>query len=544
MLKDMKLGAKLAFGFGACIAVIITLSIVTIVQVERLARVQDDGAAMAVQAVTTTEISGLADQTYGVIADAVINRNPAATKSAWAAVKANNDKELLAVGAIVDTPEEKAWLQNATREYQEMVALFEQKLLPLLESNGADEQISAIDAEIDPHKVAITENLLHITESIQNDALAGDRAFDAVRKALVALSIVLSLVGILGASALAFGVTRSITTGLRRVIDGLTAGSQQTASAAGQVSSASIALADGASRQAAAIEETSSSMEEMAAMTRQNAANAAKANALASQAKNSADRGVGAMQRMNTAIDDIKKSSDSTARIIKTIDEIAFQTNLLALNAAVEAARAGEAGKGFAVVAEEVRNLAQRSAEAARNTTQMIEESVKNADSGVAITREVGAALAEISSAAAEVNELVAGIAKASNEQAEGNAQINTAIGHMDHITQANAANAEQTASASEELTSQAEELTAMVRELESMVGGGNVGQGQQPKRAAAPARKAAPTAQTRTRAPAPKAAAPARKAAPARPRKVDHVIAFDDDDLELVGSGRDLIDI
>jgi methyl-accepting chemotaxis protein len=335
-------------------------------------------------------------------------------------------------------------------------------------------------------------------------------------------------------------ITRSIVGPLRRIIGGLTAGSQQTSSAAGQVSSASVSLADGASRQAAAIEETSSSMEEMAAMTRQNAANAIKANALASQTKSSADRGVDAMQRMNTAIDDIKKSSDSTARIIKTIDEIAFQTNLLALNAAVEAARAGEAGKGFAVVAEEVRNLAQRSAEAAKNTAQMIEESVKNADNGVAITREVGAALAEISSAAAEVNELVAGIAKASNEQAEGNAQINTAVGQMDHITQANAANAEETASASEELSGQAEELSSMVRELESMVGGENTGYGPQLKVPAKPMRKSAPSPQP----PRAQAKAPARNQAPARSKKVDHVIAFDEDELEMVGAGRDMIDI
>ena len=344
-------------------------------------------------------------------------------------------------------------------------------------------------------------------------------------------------------------ITRSIVGPLRRLINGLTAGSQQTASAAGQVSSASVSLADGASRQAAAIEETSSSMEEMAAMTRQNAANAAKANSLASQTKQSADRGVSAMERMNTAIDDIKKSSDSTARIIKTIDEIAFQTNLLALNAAVEAARAGEAGKGFAVVAEEVRNLAQRSAEAAKNTAQMIEESVRNADNGVAITREVGEALAEISQAAAEVNELVAGIAKASNEQAEGNAQINTAVGQMDHITQANAANAEETASASEELSGQAEEMSSMVRELESMVGGDAAHSGRAAslrmpslpvrKPAAAPKASKAETAVHNV----PAAAAPTTRKGP-RQKKVDHVIAFDEDELELVGSGRDMIDI
>jgi methyl-accepting chemotaxis protein len=171
----------------------------------------------------------------------------------------------------------------------------------------------------------------------------------------------------------------------------------------------------------------------------------------------------------------------------------------------------------------------------------MIEESVRNADNGVVITREVGAVLAEISSAASEVNQLVAGIAQASNEQNEGNQQINTAVGQMDHITQANAANAEQTASASEELSAQAEEMSSMVRNLESMVGGENTGVSIPARLPAKPAVRQ--TAQTF--APKAKAASAAtRKQAPARAKKVDHVIAFDEDELELVGSGRDMIDV
>ena len=239
--------------------------------------------------------------------------------------------------------------------------------------------------------------------------------------------------------------------------------SEQVSSASGQISSGSQSLAEGASEQASSLEEISSSLEEVASMTRQNTENSNQAKTLAQSARASADKGTGAMERMNAAIEKIKLSSDETAKIVKTIDEIAFQTNLLALNAAVEAARAGEAGKGFAVVAEEVRNLAQRSAEAAKTTSGLIEGSVKNAEEGVKVTGEVGVILGEIAVGARKVDELVAEIAAASKEQSQGVEQVNGAIAQLDKVTQQNAANAEESASAAEELNSQAAELQGMV---------------------------------------------------------------------------------
>ncbi len=238
---------------------------------------------------------------------------------------------------------------------------------------------------------------------------------------------------------------------------------QQVASASDQISSESQTLAQGANEQASSLEEVSSNLEEMASMTQQNAENANQADGSMKNANKLVNNGVTAMQEMSKAIDDINKSAVETAKIIKTIDEIAFQTNLLALNAAVEAARAGEAGKGFAVVAEEVRNLAQRSAEAAKDTSDMIEGSQKNAQNGVSVAKEVGKNLEEIKEAAGSVSTLVSEIAAASNEQSQGIDQVNTAVGQMDKVTQANAASSEESASAAEELNGQAEELSSMV---------------------------------------------------------------------------------
>ncbi len=293
----------------------------------------------------------------------------------------------------------------------------------------------------------------------------------SLQTASTLITVGVGIAAVVGALIAVF-VTRSITRPITRIAQTLSSGAQQTASAAGQVSGSSQSLAQGASEQAAALEETTSALQEMSSMTRKNAESAGQATDLAGEAKSSADKGNAAMTRMSEAITSIQKSAQDTAKIIKVIDEIAFQTNLLALNAAVEAARAGEAGKGFAVVAEEVRNLAMRSAEAAKNTASLIEESVQASRNGVAISTDVGNTLSEINVSVAKVNDLIAEIARSSQEQSRGIDQVNQAVTQMDQVTQSSAANAEESAAAAEELSSQAAQLNTVVDELTQLVTG------------------------------------------------------------------------
>jgi len=247
----------------------------------------------------------------------------------------------------------------------------------------------------------------------------------------------------------------------------------QTRSASLQVSSSSQSLAQGASEEAATVEETSSTLEEISSMTKRNAENALAAEQLAGSAQDSTRKGSEAMDRMKAAIQSIKEGSDKTAKIIKSIDEIAFQTNLLALNAAVEAARAGEAGRGFAVVAEEVRALALRSAQAAKDTSALIEDSQQRAAQGVAVSAEVSSLLGQVQEQVGTVTTLVAEVSAGSKEQEKGVIQISSAVQQMDSVTQTNAASAEETAAASEELSAQAEGQAGIVRKLAALLEGG-----------------------------------------------------------------------
>ncbi|WHH60392.1 methyl-accepting chemotaxis protein [Petroclostridium sp. X23] len=247
------------------------------------------------------------------------------------------------------------------------------------------------------------------------------------------------------------------------ILTNIASASEQVAAGSKQVSDSSIALSQGATEQASSIEELTASLEEISSQTKLNAENANQANQLAENSKSNAVQGNIQMKEMVNAMEEINESSANISKIIKVIDEIAFQTNILALNAAVEAARAGQHGKGFAVVAEEVRNLAARSANAAKETTDMIEGSIKKAEGGTRIAKETAEALNKIVNGIEQVANLVSDITVASNEQAAGIEQINQGIMQVSEVVQANSATSEESAAASEELSSQAGLLKEMV---------------------------------------------------------------------------------
>jgi len=301
--------------------------------------------------------------------------------------------------------------------------------------------------------------------------------YDALVSSTMTSIIVSIIISIILAAAFGIIISRMITSQMNHVIrylsevtEGVRTGAQQITSASAQVSDSSQNIAEGANNQAASLEQTSASLEQMSAMVKQNADNSKQAATMSTNTSKFAQKGKEAMAKMSTAIEKIKSSSDETAKIIKTIDEIAFQTNLLALNAAVEAARAGEAGKGFAVVAEEVRNLARRSSDAAKNTAELIEQSQKNSDNGVVVSGEVAGILNDIVEGIHKVGQLISEVSAATDEQSVGLDEINKAVSELDKVTQGNAANAEETASASEQLSAQASELGDHVKRLGDVV--------------------------------------------------------------------------
>ena len=344
---------------------------------------------------------------------------------------------------------------------------------------------------IDKMAVEIEENVLPLAPIIVNlattvtDAGWGEMA-DTGQRINTSVSktnkfiVILVLAAVLLGVTIGFTIARFIVKPVRRVAEGLSEGADQIFTTAEQLSHSSHQVADGSTDQAAAIEETSASLDEILSMTKTNDENANQANNLMQKATMTVEVANETMKKLNVSMDQIAESNEETFKIVKTIDEIAFQTNLLALNAAVEAARAGEAGAGFAVVADEVRNLAVRASEAATNTSSLIERNLEQGKAGVGLMQETNKTFTEVYELTRKVGILMAEIASASNEQAGGIEMVSQAINRIDSVVQKNTANAEESASAAEQLRGRAVATKEFVNDLMLLIDGGVISENDQ----------------------------------------------------------------
>jgi len=487
-MTNWTIGKRLVAGFVAVVAVMIVMGGFAIT---RVLSIQEGVDRVVLDSLPGTALSGeigagVKDNLTLAIeaAHAGSPAEMAQVEAAMAKVKETIDKQLVDYEKTITQPDDRK-LFDAIPAARAKWLEAKNKVVAARKEKGEKDAREVLEREAKPtykELEAVIDSIVKWNTKAGQDV--GVELHAAVSSTITGVSIGL-LLGAMLAGVLAFVIVRSTTKVLSTAVTELREGSEQVVAAAGQVSTSAQSLSQGATEQAASLEETSASMEEMASMTRKNAENAQQASALVTGVAQQVDESNAALTEMVASMAAIKESSNKVAKIIKTIDEIAFQTNILALNAAVEAARAGEAGMGFAVVADEVRNLAQRSAQAAKDTAGLIEESIARSNEGSAKVEQVAAAIGTITGSVAQVKGIVQEVREASQQQTQGIDQVAQAIQQMEKVTQTTAATAEESAAASEELNAQAEASQAVVRQLETLVGGAA-------SSAAAPARIAA----------------------------------------------------
>ncbi len=468
------IGRRISFGFSLIVAIIAAVGAVTYF---RLAQIDASTAVVLDRSVPSIvllgQIESLVKENFINTTQHVVTENADREKAIEKTMTATSD-QLTGLYTELEKHLSTARAQELYKTATTLRVLYRDErnaVLKLSREKKTDDATALLEGKFYATYSAYTGALRALVDYNQS-AATEQRAVagTAIRssKRLLPAGVACAL---LASAAVAFIIIRGTNKALHEVAGQLHEGSRQLAAAAGEISSASQSLAQSSSEQAATLEQNSAALEEIASMAKHNAEHASHAQELTRQARQVAETGAADMQAMAAAMSNIKQSSGSIAKIIKTIDEIAFQTNILALNAAVEAARAGEAGLGFAVVAEEVRGLAQRSAQAAKETATSIEDSIQRSEQGAVLSDKVVASLEQIVGRVREVDGVIAEIAQANSEQTKGVDQVLGTITEMDRVTQTTAANAEEAASASEELTAQAASADHTTDSLLRLVG-------------------------------------------------------------------------
>lgn len=473
MFETTKFSNKLYFSFGVIIIFSIIIALVS------LSKVND--------------IADLTEKLYNhpyTVSTGILEINSdiiAIHRSMKDVTLAKNNTEIDQAVKIVDDYEQKIYssfeivkerfLGDKTMITEAIKAVTDWKVIRdeviTLTKVGKNKAAAAITKNKGARHVKLIETKINnIIDFAQNKAINFHVNAAKVRGDTLLFIVILSIILIALAITIAIIITRNTNTTLNTINRNLYESVSQLIESSRQFSNSSKQLSDGTSEQASSIEEISATLEESASMISQNTENTKHASLLSNESKAASDKGNHEMQDMLSYMEEIKKSSDQIGKIIKVIDEIAFQTNILALNAAVEAARAGEAGMGFAVVAEEVRNLAQRSAQAAKDTTEIIETNIELSETGLQVSEKVGESLGEITLQAKKVNELLDEIASASQEQSQGISQINKAMTQMEKVTQRNASGSEESAAASQEMSAQALLMQETVQGLFKLING------------------------------------------------------------------------
>jgi methyl-accepting chemotaxis protein len=380
------------------------------------------------------------------------------------------DKAVQSYESTIATQTERDMIASIRTDFAEYFKLID-TVLPLSRALKTEEAGKAL-----ANGASVSSKLLKDVNDLSNwNAAEAKKAIDAAEnlfRTLLLLSILIVGAGFLLSVLISLLIARSISKPVTASIRVLGEGASQLTVSARQLSVASQEIANGATEQASSIEETTSSMEELASMVRQNLESAKEASILASKSSESAVQGSAQMEKMLVSMKEIARSADEIRNVVDVIEDIAFQTNMLALNAAVEAARAGEAGMGFAVVADEVKNLANRSAENAKETGKMIKASVTRTEEGLAAAEKLAEVFKEILASSKKVNEMTKEIESASRQQDEGISQVNKAIIQFDTVVQSNASSSEETASAAEELQGQVDTTNTVVQDLSLTITG------------------------------------------------------------------------